>query len=149
MKKEQLSRLINSHKRIDTIETPKKKRLSVTLWKYTGRSIVKTIETYMSELKNDLDIVFKPVKKFTKKHLKGVDSSTLFDGQSDTSQRGTHTLQENGYQEKPLLKKEPEFVNWFAVDEKPSESKIEQKKVITLKKSDRTIVGLDAMEDVF
>ena len=96
--------------------------LGKTLWKYTGRSIVKTIETYMSDLKNDLDIVFKPVKKFTKKHLKGVDSSTLFDGQSDTSQRGTHTLQENGYQEKPLLKKEPEFVNWFAVDEKPSES---------------------------
>ena len=42
-----------------------------------------------------------------------------------------------------------EFVNWFAVDEKPSESKKEQKKVITLKKDDGTIVGLDAIEDVF
>ena len=114
--KEQLSRLINSHKRIDTLDKPKKKSMSVTLWKYTGRSIVKTIETYMSDLKNDLDIVFKPVKKFTKKHLKGVDSSTLFEsGQSSqsTDQRGTHTLHA-GYQEKPA--KEPEFINWFDVD---------------------------------
>ena len=52
-----------------------------------------------------------------------------------------------GYKEKPS--REPEFVNWFAVDEKPSESKKEQKKVITLKKDDGTIVGLDAIEDVF
>ena len=147
--KDQLSRLINAHKRIDTLDKPKKKRMSVTLWKYTGRSIVKTIEYFSTEFKHDLDIIFKPVKKFTKKHLKGVDSSTLFDGQSDTSQRGTHTLQENVYQEKPLMKKEPEFVNWFAVDEKPSESKKDEKKVITLKKDDGTIVGLDAMEDVF
>ena len=147
--KDQLSRLINAHKRIDTLDKPKKKRMSVTLWKYTGRSIVKTIEYFSTEFKHDLDIIFKPVKKFTKKHLKGVDSSTLFDGQSDTSQRGTHTLQENVYQEKPLMKKEPEFVNWFAVDEKPSESKKDEKKVITLKKDDRTIVGLDAIEDVF
>ena len=149
MKKEQLSRLINSHKRVDSIETPKKKRLSVTLWKYTGRSIVKTIETYMSDLKNDLDIVFKPVKKFTKKHLKGVDPTTLLVTKNDQEKRGTHTLPDNvvGYKDKPS--KEPEFINWFAVDEKPSESKKEQKKIITLKKSDGTIVGLDAMEDVF
>lgn len=147
--KEQLSRLINSHKRIDTIDKPKKKRMSVTLWKYTGRSIVKTIEYFYSDLKTDLDIIFKPVKKFTKKHLKGVDSSTLFEsGQSSqsTDQRGTHTLHA-GNKEVPA--KEPEFVNWFAVDEKPSESKKEQKKVITLKKDDGTIVGLDAIEDVF
>tara|TARA_A100001015_G_scaffold219916_1_gene247460 strand:- start:838 stop:1287 length:450 start_codon:yes stop_codon:yes gene_type:complete len=149
MKKEQLSRLINSHKRVDTIETPKKKRLSVTLWKYTGRSIVKTIETYMSELKNDLDIVFKPVKKFTKKHLKGVDSSTLLVTENDQCERGTHTLQDKSKVTERNFGKEDEFVNWFAVDEKPSESKIEHKKVITLKKSDGTIVGLDAMEDVF
>ena len=147
--KEQLSRLINSHKRIDTIDKPKKKRMSVTLWKYTGRSIVKTIEYFYSDLKTDLDIIFKPVKKFTKKHLKGVDSTTLLVTENDQEQRGTHTLQENGYQEKPLLKKEPEFVNWFAVDEKPSESKKDEKKVITLKKDDGTIVGLDAIEDVF
>ena len=147
--KDQLSRLINSHKRIDTIDKPKKKRLSVTLWKYTGRSIVKTIEHFYSDLKTDLDIIFKPVKKFTKKHLKGVDSTTLLVTENDQEQRGTHTLQENGYQEKPLLKKEPEFVNWFAVDEKPSESKKDEKKVITLKKDDGTIVGLDAIEDVF
>ena len=147
--KEQLSRLINSHKRIDTIDKPKKKRLSVTLWKYTGRSIIKTVEYFSSEFKNDLNIIFKPVKKFTKKHLKGVDSSTLLVTENDQEQRGTHTLQENGYQEKPLLKKEPEFVNWFAVDEKPSESKKDEKKVITLKKDDGTIVGLDAIEDVF
>ena len=147
--KEQLSRLINSHKRIDTIDKPKKKRMSVTLWKYTGRSIVKTIEYFYSDLKTDLDIIFKPVKKFTKKHLKGVDSSTLFDGQSvtenDTSQRGTHTPTSV----ERLDRAEPEFVNWFAVDEKPSESKKDEKKVITLKKSDGTIVGLDAIEDVF
>ena len=68
--KEQLSRLINSHKRIDTIDKLKKKRMSVTLWKYTGRSIVKTIEYFYSDLKTDLDIIFKPVKKFTKNTLK-------------------------------------------------------------------------------
>ena len=147
--KEQLSRLINSHKRIDTIDKPKKKRMSVTLWKYTGRSIVKTIEHFYSDLKTDLDIIFKPVKKFTKKHLKGVDSSTLFESgvsSQSTDQRGTHTPTSVERLDRP---KEPEFVNWFAVDEKPSDPKKEEKKVITLKKSDGTIVGLDAMEDVF
>ena len=49
---------------------------------------------------------------------------------------------------KPLQKKE-EFINWFEVDENRDESKKEQKKVITLKKDDGTIVGLDAIEDVF
>ena len=147
--KEQLSRLINSHNRIDTIDKPKKKRLSVTLWKYTGRSIVKTIEYFYSDLKTDLDIIFKPVKKFTKKHLKGVDSTTLFNNEvterNHVSQRGTHTPTSV----ERLDRAEPEFVNWFAVDEKPSESKKDEKKVITLKKDDGTIVGLDAIEDVF
>ena len=148
--KDQLSRLINAHKRIDTLDKPKKKRMSVTLWKYTGRSIVKTIEYFYSDLKTDLDIIFKPVKKFTKKHLKGVDSTTLFNNEvterNHVSQRGTHTPTSVERLDRP---KEPEFVNWFAVDEKPSQSKKEQKKVITLKKSDGTIVGLDAIEDVF
>ena len=147
--KEQLSRLINSHKRIDTIDKPKKKRMSVTLWKYTGRSIVKTIEYFYSDLKTDLDIIFKPVKKFTKKHLKGVDSSTLFESgkvtENDHTKRGTHTP--TSVTERNRV--EPEFVNWFAVDEKPSEPKKDEKKVITLKKDDGTIVGLDAIEDVF
>ena len=118
MKKEQLSRLINSHKRVDTIETPKKKRLSVTLWKYTGRSIVKTIETYMSDLKNDLDIVFKPVKNFSKKHLKGAEASKNLSAnlvtENDEVVRGTPTLHS------PTPK--DEFINWFDVgnQEKPN-----------------------------
>ena len=147
--KEQLSRLINSHKRIDTIDKPKKKRMSVTLWKYTGRSIVKTIEYFSTEFKHDLDIIFKPVKKFTKKHLKGVDSSTLLVTENDQCERGTHTLQDNSPKSYNTTSREPEFINWFAVDEKPSESKKDEKKVITLKKDDGTIVGLDAIEDVF
>ena len=145
MKKEQLSKLINSHKRVDTIETPKKKRLSVTLWKYTGRSIVKTIETYMSDLKNDLDIVFKPVKNFTKKHLKGVDSTTLHDISNENLKKEEHMSQSTT---QPLQKKE-EFINWFDVDENRAEPKKEKKTRITLEKADGTIVGLGTIEDVF
>ena len=36
------------------------------------------IEYFSTEFKNDLDIIFKPVKKFTKKHLKGAGTTTLF-----------------------------------------------------------------------
>ena len=110
------------------------------------------IEYFSTEFKNDLDIIFKPLKKFTKKHLKGVDITTLFDKsveRHDSYERGTHTFQDKRKVTERNFGNDDEFVNWFAVDEKPSESKKDEKKIITLKKSDGMIVGLDAMEDVF
>ena len=121
MKKEQLQQLINQHKRLNNVKKPQKRHFKVILWKYTGRSIIKTIERYMTDLKNDLEIVFKPVKPFRRKDLEGVDTTTLY------QDSGTHT-QNSVIQLDPTLKEsagtkeKPAFVNWFDVgsQEKPN-----------------------------
>ena len=125
MKKEQLQQLINQHKRLNNVKKPQKRHFKVILWKYTGRSIIKTIERYMTDLKNDLEIVFKPVKPFRRKDLEGVDTTTLY------QDSGTHTLHASNKEvqaskSNDTTLKEPEFVNWFDVTgnkEKPVNTK--------------------------
>lgn len=128
-----LAQLINPNKRIDSVKKPVKRLFKIVIWKYTGRSILKTIESYTTGLKQDLEVIFKPAKKFNKNDLKGVDTSTLLVTENDQDQRGTHTLQDNvvGYKEKPSkvtkgnFAKEEEFVNWFDLTgnrEKPVEN---------------------------
>tara|TARA_Y100000748_G_scaffold244472_1_gene208804 strand:+ start:310 stop:747 length:438 start_codon:yes stop_codon:yes gene_type:complete len=145
MKKEQLHQLINANKKLISIKKPVKKLLKCILYSHTGKRILKQFEEFRDDLKHDLEIIFKPVKPFTKKQLKEVDSTTLYQNdkvtENDHTKRGTPTLHS------PTPK--DEFINWFAVDEKPSESKKEKKTRITLEKADGTIVGLGTIEDVF
>ena len=113
-----LAQLINPNKRIDSVKKPVKRLFKVVLWKYTGRSILNTIESYTTGLKQDLEVIFKPVKKFNKNDLKGVDTTTLYAEETvtknDRSERGTHTLHASN---KEVQAKEPEFINWFDTGE--------------------------------
>ena len=120
MKKEDLFKVLNQGKRLNHYEPvkPKKKTLRTILMSYTG-NVIKTISEYMHvDIKEDLDIIFKPVKRFTKKELKGVDVTTL------KNEGGTHTLQDKESQRSTVngqstrLLKEDEFVNWFDVGNK-------------------------------
>tara|TARA_R100001440_G_scaffold19567_2_gene33020 strand:- start:723 stop:1208 length:486 start_codon:yes stop_codon:yes gene_type:complete len=122
MKKEQLDKLINNGKKILDVKKPIKKLFKVVLWKHTGRSIIKTIESYTMDLKQDLEIIFKPVKKFNKNDLKGVDTTTLSNSvtENDPVQRGTHTLHASNKEvqaskSNDTTLKEDGFVNWFDV----------------------------------
>jgi hypothetical protein len=115
MKLEQLHQLINANKKLISIKKPVKKLLKCILYSHTGKRILKRFEEFRDDLKHDLELVFKPVKPFTKKQLKGVDITTLYETESvtenDTSQRGTHTPASLTDSKRP----EPEFVNWFDV----------------------------------
>ena len=114
-----LAQLINPNKRIDSVKKPVKRLFKVVLWKYTGRSILNTIESYTTGLKQDLEVIFKPVKKFNKNDLKGVDTTTLYESdkvtENDHTKRGTHTLPDELSQRSTI--KEPEFINWFDTGE--------------------------------
>ena len=146
MKKEQLFKLLNTGKRDHTgIKKGKKHTFKCILMKYTGISIVSTfIQTYTS-LKDDLTIVFKPIKNFTKKQLKGLDKHDL----------ATHRVEA---EEERRKKKENlsnlatskhiesvdrfdnGFDNWFDIN---GNQEGPMKKRITLKKEDGRVVGLD------
>ena len=113
-----LAQLINPNKRIDSVKKPVKRLFKIVTWKYTGRSILKTIESYTTGLKQDLEVIFKPVKKFNKNDLKGVDTTTLYESKVTkddlANERGTHTLHASN---KEVQAKEPEFINWFETGE--------------------------------
>tara|TARA_Y100001954_G_C15633034_1_gene513712 strand:+ start:76 stop:537 length:462 start_codon:yes stop_codon:yes gene_type:complete len=116
MKLEQLHQLINANKKLVSIKKPVKKLLKCILYSHTGKRILRQFEEFRSDLKHDLEIIFKPCKPFTKKDLKGVDITTLYAEEkvNNDSERGTHTLREKG----ALLKQksaEGNFVNWFDI----------------------------------
>lgn len=77
MKKEQIFRLLNANKRQETYtHKPIESLLKVILYKYTGRKIIQIVETMIEGLKEPLEIVFKPIKRFTKKDLECTDPNT-------------------------------------------------------------------------
>ena len=74
MKKEQIFRLLNANKRPETFtHKPKESTLEVILYKYTGLKIVSKVKSIVKEMKEDITLIFKPVKRFNKNDLKGVD----------------------------------------------------------------------------
>ena len=117
MKLEQLHQLINANKKLVSIKKPVKKLLKCILYSHTGKRILKQLEEFRSDLKHDLEIIFKPVKPFTKKQLKGVDIATLYAEEkvNNDSERGTHTLPDNSKLPKLAKPSDDGFVNWFDV----------------------------------
>ena len=78
MKNEQLFKLLNTGKRDHTgVKKPSKKLFTVELWNYTGKRVLKTIKRYIMGLNEDFTVMFKPVKRFTIKQLKGLDKHDL------------------------------------------------------------------------
>ena len=112
MKLEQLHQLINANKKLVSIKKPIKKLFKAILYSHTGKRIIKRFSEVRSDLKEDLTLIFKPVKRFTKKELKGVDVTTL------KNEGGTHTLQDNSTLPKLAKSSDDEFVNWFDVGHK-------------------------------
>jgi len=137
--KDSLNRLINRHKRIDRVEKPKKRRFKVILWKHTGRSILETIESYVTDIKHDLEIIFKPVKYFSKKALKGLDKYDL--AEMEINNQSKRSVLNNDPVNEVRQPPPNQETIWFINDE-PSPPK-EGEKRITLLKSDGTKVGLD------
>ena len=116
MKLEQLHQLINANKKLVSIKKPIKRLFKAIVYSHTGKRIIKQFSEVRSDLKHDLEIIFKPIKRFTKKHLKGVDVKSLnaIHKQEQDEIRGTHTLPDELSQRSTI--KEPEFINWFDVN---------------------------------
>ena len=73
MNKESIFRLLNANKRPETFShKPKESTLEVILYKYTGLKIIKKVKQVIADMKEDLTVIFKPVKRFNKNDLKGV-----------------------------------------------------------------------------
>ena len=141
MKLEQLDKLINNGRKILDVKTPVKRLFKVFLYSHTGKRILKRFSEVRSDLKEDLELIFKPVKRFTAKHLKGVDTTKL------KEVTGTHTLPDNVVDNKDKPSKSvtsnDTFVNWFDIhsNSKPKEPK--EQKVVSLRKTDGRVVPLD------
>ena len=74
MKKEQIFRLLNANKRPETFtRKPKENTLEVILYKYTGLKIISKVKQVFTDMKEDLTVIFKPVKRFNKNDLKPFD----------------------------------------------------------------------------
>ena len=126
MKTEDIFRILNKGKRKETfIPTQKKGKstLMVKLFNYTGKSIKLKIKEVADWLKNDLTIIFKPVQKFTKKHLEGVDVKSLnakyvleqAEREKDKSVMSKIDKSDKSVQP-TLAKQNDEFINWFDVN---------------------------------
>ena len=75
MKKEQIFRLLNANKRPETFtHKPKENTLEVILYKYTGLKIISKVKQVFTDMKEDLTVIFKPVRRFTKKDLAPSDA---------------------------------------------------------------------------
>tara|TARA_B100000963_G_C22061533_1_gene424075 strand:+ start:19 stop:402 length:384 start_codon:yes stop_codon:yes gene_type:complete len=74
MNKESIFRLLNANKRPETFtRKPKENTLEVILYKYTGLKILKSVKKVFTDMKEDLTVIFKPVKRFNKNDLKPYD----------------------------------------------------------------------------
>ena len=78
MNKESIFRLLNANKRPETFSRkPKESTLEVILYKYTGLKIIKKVKDVIANMKEDITIIFKPVKRFNKNDLKGADPNKV------------------------------------------------------------------------
>lgn len=157
MKKEDLFKLLNKGKRANHFEPvkPKKKTFKAILYKYTGLSIIKTIERQYEDLKDDLTLIFKPVKRFTKKDLAPADLTKVYSNDNSVTKNDPPKMKNT----EEVFSKKDDFVNWFDLDENSKnhenheKSEEEEKKIfsknITLKKEDGTVIGLGNFEDKF
>ena len=74
MNKDSIFRLLNANKRPETFtRKPKENTLEVILYKYTGLKILKSVKKVFTDMKEDLTVIFKPVKRFNKNDLKPYD----------------------------------------------------------------------------
>ena len=145
MKNEQLFKLLNTGKRDHTgVKKPSKKLFTVELWNYTGKRVLKTIKNYIMGLNEDFTVMFKPVKRFTIKQLKGLDKHDLATQRVEDEEERRKQKENVTYKVKATSKKSKEFINWFA--DEPKEKRKTLKR-ITLKKADGRVVGLDDYEN--
>ena len=151
MKNEQLFKLLNTGKRDHTgVKKPSKKLFTVELWNYTGKRVLKTIKSYIMGLNEDFTVMFKPVKRFTKKQIKGLDKHDLAVQQIEAEEerrklgQATRPTSNKSVGHKEVPTHNNGFDNWFDIignKEGP------MKKRITLKKADGRVVGLDDYEN--
>ena len=152
MKTEDIFRILNQGKRLSYYESkePKERTLTTILMNYTGKSIKKKVSEALRTLKNDLTIIFKPVKRFTKKQLQPTDPTTLYS--SDESSSKTH--HESSVTNVTNVNKKDGFVNWFDLEENDKKSEksenveknSEKNSIITLTRADGTKTTLN--EDI-
>ena len=146
--KTDLFKLLNTGKRDHTgVKKPSKKLFTVELWNYTGKRVLKTIKRYIMGLNEDFTVMFKPVKRFTIKQLKGLDKHDLAVEQIEAEeQRRKRKENSTSHKEVPVLNNG--FVNWF--EDAGNQQKPAKPKRISLKKADGRVVGLDDYEnDIF
>ena len=74
MNKESIFRILNANKRPETFQKKKKEStLEIILYKYTGLKIVSKVKKVIADMKEDITLIFKPVKRFNKNDLKAFD----------------------------------------------------------------------------
>ena len=74
MNKESIFRILNANKRPETFQKKKKEStLEIILYKYTGLKIVSKVKKVIADMKEDITLIFKPVKRFNKNDLKPFD----------------------------------------------------------------------------
>lgn len=99
----------------------------------------------MTGLNDNLSIVFKPVKTFTKKQLKGLDKYDL--AEIDLKAEEESKLTKKQFAQMESHKEVPALINYFENETRQSQSSTGVKKRITLKKEDGRVVGLDDYEN--
>ncbi len=95
--------------------------------------------------------MFKPVKRFTKKQLKGLDKHDLaveqIEAEEQRRKQKEKVVCNKEVHTKTVTSSDRSFDNWFDVN---CNEEVQLKKRITLKKADGRVVGLDDYEnDIF
>ena len=150
LNKEDLFKVLNSGKRLNHYEPtkPKKRTLKTVLMSYTGNAIKKVTEWVSTELKEDLELIFKPVTRFKKKQMKGVDTTTL----SKPTEPIRSLPKASQSVPKVFEKSDDISYDYFGIPYKKDvdieEKEKPKRKGVTLLKENGEVVGLDNYEDV-
>ena len=151
LNKEDLFKVLNSGKRLNHYEPkkPKKRTLRTILMSYTGKAIKKVTEWVSTDLKEDLELIFTPVRPFKKKELNGVDPRTLVKP-SEALVNPSKTLEST----KEVFSKSDDIAyDYFGIPYKKDVEKEEnvkpKEKRVTLLKENGDVVGLENYDEVF
>ncbi len=160
MDKNILSKLLNDNKRFEVVKKDSRKTLKVVLKAFNDKKIVSETSSLVDGLNRNTTIIFKPVKAFTKKQLKGLDKYDLAEQQIEAEEEqrkrkdvGTHTLSNCNKEvqlknTKEVFSKEDGFVNWFDLSPQTDTNELKKAKVISIKKADGSIVPLTTIEEL-
>ena len=155
MDKNILSKLLNDNKRLEIIKKDSRKLFKVVLKAFNGKKIVSETSSFIDGLQHNTTLIFKPVKAFTKKAIKGFNKFDLaqqrIEDEEEQRKRKEVLFKTNKSNKTDLStidKSDNGFVNWFDLTPETNVGELKKARVMSIKKADGSIVPLITTDEL-